>query len=244
MDAMILAAGLGKRLGQLTRTTPKALVQVGGKSVLERVARGLIQAGADRIVINVHHHAHKIVEHVRAHGGFGVEVVFSREPQKPLETGGGLLHAAPLLRRTAPFFLHNVDVLCNADLSRIYGQHCDSGALATLAVSRRASSRLLVFHESGLWGRVTTGHGGTVEQTPHGDSPGSTCNRWAFAGIHVVSPELLDLITERDVFSIVDVYLRLAAEGYRIAPYDIGGSRWLEIGSPERLAEARRAFSA
>ena len=111
MEAMILAAGVGERLRPLTEHAPKALVEVAGVPMLERVARRLIDAGADRLIINVHHHADQIEEYVRRRGGFGVEIRFSREEGAPLETGGGLLAAAPLFERSQPFLLHNVDVI-------------------------------------------------------------------------------------------------------------------------------------
>jgi NDP-sugar pyrophosphorylase family protein len=248
MDAMILAAGLGTRLGPITRARPKALVEVAGVSALEHVARRLIAVGADRLIINVHHHADLILEHVAARGGFGVEVVFSRETAAPLETGGGLLHAAAHIRRDRPFFLHNVDVLSDADLTGMYEAHGESGALATLAVSRRESARLLLFDGGHrLCGRADARSGTREVGAPRAapavtDAGGAEGVRaFAFAGIHVISPPLLDRITETGAFSIMDVYLRLAAAGERIAGYDIGGALWLEIGTPERLAAARRA---
>jgi NDP-sugar pyrophosphorylase family protein len=237
MDAMILAAGLGTRLGDITRDTPKALVDVAGRTALDRVALRLIAAGADRLVINVHHHADRIIEHVRGHDGWGVEVVFSREEGAPLETGGGLLKAAPLLRRNAPFLLHNVDVVAGADLRALYEAHEKSDALATLAVHERRSGRYLLFEGDRLRGRVRAAAADT-----HGDDIRTGTRRLAFAGIHAVSPGLLDRITERGAFSIMDVYLRLAAAGERIAPFDVTGTEWLEIGTPARLDAARKAW--
>src|SRR5919109_2511750 len=107
MDAMIFAAGRGTRLQPLTHELPKALIEIGGVPMLERVARRLVAAGADRLVINTHPFPEQIVEFVREREGFGVEVHFSHEPDEPLETGGGLRQAAPLFRRDAPFLLHN-----------------------------------------------------------------------------------------------------------------------------------------
>jgi N-acetyl-alpha-D-muramate 1-phosphate uridylyltransferase len=239
MDAMILAAGLGTRLGEITRDIPKALVDVAGRSALERVARRLIDAGADRLVINVHHHADRIVSHVRERDGFGVAVEFSEEPDEPLETGGGLLHAAPLLRRDAPFFLHNVDVLSRTDLRGMYRAHNAARPLATLAVSRRQTTRYLLFDEYGLCGRVD--RRGLAHAEVH--ARGTGADQYAFAGIHVISPHLLELIEERGAFSIIDLYLRLAAAGQRIVPFDVSDAEWLEIGTPERLEAARLALA-
>lgn len=239
MDAMILAAGLGTRLGDITRHTPKALVDVAGMSALERVARRLIDAGADRIIVNVHHHADAVIAHIAERNGFGVDVIVSREEPVPLETGGALLHAARHFRRDAPFLLHNVDVMCDADLRALYDAHLHGDALATLAVSRRDTSRYLLFDEGGsLRGRFNARTGESDVAAP------ASYQRLAFAGIHVISPALLERITERGAFSITDVYLRLAAAGERIAAFDIGAAQWLEIGTPERLAAARSALGA
>jgi N-acetyl-alpha-D-muramate 1-phosphate uridylyltransferase len=238
MDAMILAAGLGTRLGDLTRDVPKALVDVAGTTPLEHVARSLIAAGADRLIINVHHHADRIMEHVAARDGFGVEVVFSHERDAPLETGGGILHAAPLFRRDAPFLVHNVDVLCDADLRLLYEAHCAGSALATLAVNQRPTRRYLIFDEQGLCGRMDMRNGPQAEM----HAAAGDVVRFAFAGIHVASPALFPLITERGAFSILDVYLRLVAAGHQVGRHDITDATWLEVGTPERLEAARRAF--
>jgi N-acetyl-alpha-D-muramate 1-phosphate uridylyltransferase len=238
MDGMILAAGLGTRLGEITKDTPKAIVDVAGRSALERVARSLIGAGVDRLIINVHHHAESVIRHVRERDGFGVDVEFSREVDAPLETGGGLLHAAALFRRDSPFFLHNVDVLTDMDLAAMYAAHATNGAIATLAVSRRESSRSLLFDDHGLCGRVDRRGQTHAEVHARGGEP----VQFAFNGIHVVSPALLDLITERGAFSILDVYMRLASSGQRIMPFDISSATWLEVGSPQRLDAARRAL--
>lgn len=238
MDAMIFAAGLGTRLGEIGRNTPKALIEVGGQTMLERVARRLVAAGADRIIVNVHHQAERIAAFLAEHD-LGAEMVLSPEPEHPLETGGGLLHARALFRRDAPFLLHNVDVITDADLGAMWRSHRASGALATLAVQPRASTRQLLFDDDGLFAREDRREG--VRRTEARPPRGAT-RALAFAGIHGVSPELLDRITERGVFPIMDTYLRLAGEGERIEPWVLPGSVWLEIGNAERLEAARSAL--
>ena len=156
MDGMILAAGLGTRLRPITDRIPKALVEVEGTPMLERVAHRLIHAGVDRLVINVHHHADKVRRFVRDEG-FGVDMRISEEPDAALETGGGLLHAREHFRRDAPFFLHNVDVVSEIPLGDMYAAHMERAPLATLAVSDRESSRGLRFDDQGLERGWTTG---------------------------------------------------------------------------------------
>lgn len=240
MDAMLLAAGLGTRLRPLTDHTPKALVEVGGVPILERVARRVIAAGADRLVINTHHLGEKVEAYVRERGGFGVEAVFSPEEGQPLETGGGLLQAEPLLRRDAPFFLHNADILTDLPLDAMYAAHQGEGdAMATLAVMERPSSRQLLFDDRGLLGRTDEKKGLDLRVR---DAEGPV-RRLAFGGVHVISPAILGRITERGVFSILDPYLRLAGEGERILPFRVDGCLWLDIGRPEQLEEARRVVA-
>lgn len=236
---MILAAGYGSRLRPLTDRLPKALVEVGGVTMLERTARNLVAAGADRLIINVHHHADQIRRFVGERDGFGVETRISEEPDAPLETGGGVAAAAVHFRRDAPFFLHNVDIISGLDLGAMYRAHETSGPLATLAVSGRPSTRLLRFDEAGLQGRVDTRDGGVEEARP---PRGRTWDR-AFAGVHVVSPEIFELLEETGAYSIMEPYVRLAGAGYRIEPYDAGSALWLEIGNPERLRRAREEMA-
>jgi NDP-sugar pyrophosphorylase family protein len=233
---MLLAAGLGTRLRPLTDHTPKALVEVGGVPILERVARRVIAAGAGRLVINTHHLGGQVEEYVRSRRGFGVEAVFSREDVQPLETGGGLLHAEPLFHKDAPFFLHNADILTDLPLGEMYAAHGASGALATVAVMERPSARGLLFDDRGLLGRTDETKGVDL-RVRAAEGP---VRKLAFAGVHVVSPRVFGRITERGVFSILDPYLRLAGDGEAVLPFRVDGSLWLDIGRPEQLEEARR----
>lgn len=234
MDAMILAAGLGTRLRPLTDHTPKPLIAVAGVPMLERVALRLIAAGADRLIINTHHLGEQIARFVDRREGFGVDVRLSPEADAPLDTGGALLHAAHHFRRDAPFFLHNADVLTDLPLETMYRRHRTSNALATLAVLPPRAERYLLFDSMGLCGFARR-HSGTEEfaRPVHGE-----LRRFEFAGIHVISPELLDHITETGAFSILWTYLRLVGEGARILPFDAHASRWVDVGSVEGLREA------
>jgi MurNAc alpha-1-phosphate uridylyltransferase len=236
VDGMILAAGLGTRLRPLTEEVPKALVTVGGTPMLERIAHRLVGAGVDRLIINVHHHADQIRAFVEARDGFGVDTRLVMEPGSPLETGGGLLNAREEFRRNAPFFLHNVDIICEADLEAMFRAHQAGDPLATLAVSGRDSARMLRFDDAGLQARVDPATGAVEAERPQEGE----ARDLAFAGIHVVSPRIFDLMTERGAFSIIGPYLRLAGAGHRIEPYDMGKALWLEVGDPERLERARR----
>lgn len=235
VDALLLAAGLGTRLRPLTDHTPKALIEVGGVPILEHVAHRLIAAGADRLIINTHHLGDQIERFAAERDGWGVEVRISHEMNQPLETGGGLLHAESLFRKGAPFFLHNADILTDLSLREMYETHCESEALVTMAVMERPTSRFLLFDDEGLFGRTDERTGEEIQvRTPVGDF-----RTLAFAGVHVVSPEIFSRITERGAFSILEPYLRLATQGMQILPFRVDGASWFDIGKPEGLEAAR-----
>jgi NDP-sugar pyrophosphorylase family protein len=234
---MILAAGLGTRLLPLTKHTPKALVEIGGVTLLERTLGRLVEAGCDRVVINVHHHAESVSDFLATHRP-ETEVLVSVEPDGALETGGGLKKARHLFRGDRTILLHNVDVLSTIDLVVLAREHEASGALATLAVNRRPASRHLVFDESGLCGRIDTRTG--LEEWAR--VPSRRHWRAGFTGIHALSPGILGRLTEEGAFSIVRAYLRLAASGARIEPRDVTGDRWMDVGTHERLDTARREW--
>ena len=140
---MIFAAGLGTRLKPYTDHCPKAMVEVAGRPMIAHQLDKLRQAGFRRVVINVHHYAQQIVDYVNAHDGFGLDVVFSDESGKLLDTGGGIRHALPLFDSDRPVLIHNVDIFSNADLAALYEEHANEGADASLLVSR-ADATLLV----------------------------------------------------------------------------------------------------
>lgn len=235
VDAMLFAAGLGTRLRPLTNDIPKALVPVGGVAMLERVARRVIDAGADRLVVNVHHHADQVLDFIRARDDFGVEVRISIEEGELLETGGGLARAHSLghFRGDRPIVVHNADVFTDFPLADMIDAHARGGALATLAVMDREKSRALVFDDDGLCGLVERDAAIRWARAPVG-----AARHLGFCGVHVVAPELPSLITEEGVFSIVWPYLRLVADGARIAPHAIDGWHWIDVGSHEKLAAA------
>src|ERR1051326_8728392 len=156
MKAMILAAGLGTRLRPLTDSKPKALVELGGRTLLEITLARLREAGVSEVIVNVHHFADLVVEYLRAHTDFGMRIEISRE-ELLLDTGGGLKKAAWFFREGGDgeaFLLHNVDVVSTINFAEMAAARQNSAASATLAVQERQSSRQLLFDEQGrLCGR-------------------------------------------------------------------------------------------
>jgi NDP-sugar pyrophosphorylase family protein len=238
MDAMILAAGLGTRLKPITETIPKALVEVGGVPMLQRVAERLIAAGATRLIVNIHHHPEQVIDFIRSRDGFGIETLVSDESGELLETGGALRKAAPLFRRDAPFILHNVDVMTDIDLRAMYAEHLAHDPLATLAVMQRDATRYLLFDSEGSlcgFGNVAT------ELHREWRTPVGETSRLGFSGVHVIAPRMLDMITETGAFSIINLYMRLVGDGETIRAHRVDASAWIDIGRPEQLELARRA---
>ncbi|HSB82123.1 MAG TPA: nucleotidyltransferase family protein [Candidatus Methylomirabilis sp.] len=231
---MVLAAGVGSRLRPLTDTTPKALLQIGGAPMIERVIRRLKTAGVTELVVNLFHLADRIVEFLASQGNFGIRIAFTRETDL-LDTGGGLKNAAWFFEDGRPFFLHNVDVLSDIDLEELYRFHQTVGGLATLAIQHRRSTRQLLFERDGrLCGRVSPEG---VEWTK---GPMADVERLAFTGIHVIDPAIFPRMTETGAFPITRTYLRLAGEGERINAYRADGRYWQDIGSFEQLEDARK----
>jgi len=236
MKAMILAAGVGSRLRPLTDTCPKALIDINGTPMLEIVLRRLIQAGCNEVIINVFHLADLIVEFLQRRKNLGLHIEISRETEL-LDTGGGLKNAASFFDDGRPFFLHNVDVLSDVDLNRMYRDHLEHKALATLAVQARQTARYFLFDENdALCGWESIGENKkTLAKTPAGN-----VTRLAFNGIHVISPQIFSRMNETGVFSINQTYLRLAGAGEKIMAFHMDEYYWRDIGRLEKLEEIRR----
>jgi NDP-sugar pyrophosphorylase family protein len=241
MKAMVLAAGLGTRLRPLTNDRPKALVEVCGRTLLEITLTRLRDFGVHDVIINVHHYADMVIDHVKAAGNFGMHVEFSREDVL-LDTGGGLKKAAWFLGGSTdePFILHNVDVISNIDLQRMLEVHNQSAALATLAVQKRKTSRYLLFNDHlQLCGRRLV-----KEDKTEIVRPSQSMSKLAFAGIHVISPRIFPLLTEEGIFSIIPAYLRLAAEGEKIQAFPADEYHWRDLGRPENIQQAEQDIKA
>ncbi len=236
MKAMILAAGLGTRLRPLTNDRPKALVEVAGHTLLEITIARLKQFGVREIIINTHHFAGMMVDYLKSKNNFGIRVEISQEDIL-LDTGGGLKKAAWFFLEdssAAPFILHNVDVISTIDLSQMLEFHHQHHALATLAVQERETSRYLLFDKQmQLCGRRIV-----KEQKTEITKPAQELKELAFTGIHVISPRLLEMISEDGIFSIVEPYLRLAGQGEKIRGYRTEGAYWRDLGKPENITAA------
>jgi MurNAc alpha-1-phosphate uridylyltransferase len=238
MKAMIFAAGLGTRLRPLTNDRPKALVEVGGKTMLEHTITHLKNAGFNHLVINIHHFGQQILDYLAQNNNFGVQIDISDERDYLLDTGGAIKKAQPFLQNE-PFLIHNVDILSNADLKEIYVNHVESGALASLVVSRRDSARRLLFNAQNQltgWTNIQTGEIKTFY--PLKDYDPKSQQSFSFSGIHVMSPRIFDYMEDwTGKFPIIQFYLSICPKT-EIRPHVVDHLQLIDMGKPETLQEA------
>jgi mannose-1-phosphate guanylyltransferase len=240
MKAMVLAAGLGTRLRPLTDDRPKALVTVGGRTMLEIVLTRLRAFGIRDVIINVHHFADMIIDYLKENDSFGMRIEISHE-EVLLDTGGGLRKAGYFFldnpsNLEAPFILHNVDVVSTVDFARVVQFHVQNQALASLVVQDRESSRYLLFdQEMRLCGRRSA-----QDQQDEIARYSPQVRPFAFSGIHIISPCLLTMMDEEGIFSIIATYLRLAARGEKILAFRADEYYWRDLGKPNDLIQAGR----
>lgn len=265
---MIFAAGLGTRLKPLTDHMPKALVEVGGKPLLERVIGRLADAGFDHLVVNVHHFSGQIIDYLRQHDNFGLDIQISDETDALLDTGGGIRKAQHLFDPRYPILIHNVDILSNLDLDRFYrltdkAMCCDCSVPhlrvgARLLVSWRKTKRYLVFNDQMRlvgWVNLSTGEVKTPypevrealqqEQYPitPGDPPLTIAGHlhlFAFSGIHTFYPTLFSsMSTYPAKFPIMDFYLQQCGK-LPIMGYNKEDLKLMDVGKLDTLHDAEQ----
>lgn len=233
MRAMIFAAGLGTRLRPATNKNPKALVPLNGRPMLGHVIGKLKDSGFDEIVINVHHYAGQIKKYLKRNKYFGVDIIISDESNELLDTGGGLQKAAEWLDYDEPFLLHNVDIYSEIDLNDFYDTHCESGNLVSLAVRDRKSTNYLLFNEA----QKMIGWESVKNKLQRMSRDEKVAYRYAFSGIHMISPEIFKYMNELPPFSIIGTYLNLAKE-HPIGAYPHNEDHWIDLGKPEAIEKA------
>ena len=216
MIAMILAAGRGERLRPLTETLPKALVEVQGRSLLERHLDRLAAAGFETVVINLGWLGEQIAERVGSGDNYGVNVVYSPEGDNILETGGGIHRALPLLGG-APFLVVNADIYCDIPLPPAELASGDDAHLVFVPKPPYKAAGDFDLQD----GRVVAG-----------DDPGLT-----FSGVAVYRPRFF-AGCEPGRFPLAPM-LTEAAQDDRLAGSLFTGT-WEDVGTPERLAQLNR----
>jgi NDP-sugar pyrophosphorylase family protein len=234
MKAMIFSAGLGKRLGSITESIPKALVEINGKTALHRAVEKCTSAGFDEIIINVHHFADMMEDEVRRLNKKGFRISVSDEREMLLENGGGLYRARAFFDKN-PFLLYNVDIISDLDLGALFRLHLEKKGLATLAVRHRPGNRFLLIDENGKlcgWRNLATGEEILARVKAEG------LDEIAFSSMHIVEPEIFDYMSE-GIYSMIDLYLELASD-HAIYTLKHDEGYWIDVGTQESLEYARQ----
>jgi len=236
MRVFIPAAGRGTRLGSITASKPKALVEINGVPLLQRLIENLKAVGFDEFVVNVHHFGDQIISFLESHNHFDTNIQIADERDSLLDTGGGIVNASTCFTGDEPFLVHNVDIISDYNLVDIYKKHMQSDAEISLVTMHRETSRYLLFdHNNRLcgWENVKTG-----EKLNPGNVPELV--QYAFAGIHMVNPSVLKIIAakeSRTVFPVIPAYLSVCGE-HKIVGLPEAYSYWLDLGKPSTLKEA------
>ncbi|MEA3477737.1 MAG: nucleotidyltransferase family protein [Bacteroidota bacterium] len=240
MKAMIFAAGMGTRLRPLTERTPKALIGVAGMPMIGRLIQKLKAFGIDQIIINIHHFPEQIEAYLKKNKDFDIEIVISDERSDLMDTGGGLKRAKWFLDGNSPFILHNVDVFSDINLQKMISFHQQQKPIATLAVRHRNSSRFLLFDNQM---KLNGWQNKKTNETILVNIPTVPLKRLAFSGIHVIDPEIFELLDEEGPFRIIDSYLDIASTE-RIMGFEDSNGYFVDMGTVDGLKQAEKIIKA
>lgn len=238
IKAMIFAAGMGTRMRPLTDHVPKALILINGKPLIWYAIQQLLPLGITSLVVNVHHLGEQVIDYFET-TSFDIPIIISDESAQLLDTGGGLLKARESLMDADLLVALNADIISNANLRTIIKQHVKKKAMATLVVRQRETSRYLLFdNEMQLsgWKNIQSGEHKIARPAYDNSTP------YAFSGIQVFDPELLDNIDEEGKFSMIDVYLRLA-KTQKIMGFVDDSDLWIDVGKPGALEQAENLLN-
>lgn len=218
MRAMILAAGKGERMRPLTLHTPKPLIPVAGVPLIEYHLRALAQAGVTEVVINHAWLGDRIEAHLGDGARFGLQIVYSKESQ-PLETGGGIYQALPLLGAD-PFILINGDVFTDYDF-------------AVLQKPLQGLAHLVLINnpEHHLEGDFSLEEGRVLAPTTA---------TLTYSGIAVLHPKLF-AGCQAGAFKLAPLLRQAIAQG-QVSGEQFNGC-WIDVGTPERLAAAQAVLA-
>ena len=246
---MIFSAGLGTRLKPLTDTTPKALIPLAGKTLLQWQIEKLKAAGITDIVVNVHHFAEQVIDYLREHDNFGCNIQVSDERDMLLETGGGLRKAQSLLTSSPdspiasePILACNADILSNIDIPTLLKAY-NPDEMGVVVVSPRETQRYLLFDEDNRlcgWTNVATGE----VRGPIANSQSLIANKrhLAFSGMQVLNPRIfgcMDKVVKEkgEKFSLIDLYVSIA-EKEILRAFIPENYRMMDVGKIDQLSDA------
>lgn len=225
---------MGTRLGNITETIPKVLVEINGKSMLEHAVEKCTASGFDDIIVNVHHLAGMVEEEIKKLNRKGFRITVSDERDCLLETGGGLYKARNFFDKS-PFLLYNADIVTDMDLKDFLSFHKKKRGLATLAVRTRRGNRFLLINQEGIlggWCNKSTGERIIVR-----DDSGKLAET-GFSGLHIIDPSIFSFMNS-GIYTMTTLYLQIASE-HDIFTYRYDEGYWGDIGTPENLESIRK----
>jgi len=230
---MILAAGVGSRLQPITATIPKAMIEVGGRPLIEYAVDTLVRSGVEEAIVNLHHHGNRIREHLGDGTAYGLKLIYSEED--PLLGSGGGIYKARAWLDGDDFATLNADTLIDIDLRDLIPVHRGADALATMVLRKDPAMA--------SYGIVRTNSAQRVVQlldTPvRGCRPG-TGEAYMYSGVQLLSPRVFRYMTgETGPFSITaKTYPAMLRAGEVVMGYPFDG-RWITVGTHDELAAAR-----
>lgn len=234
MEGMIFSAGYGTRLQPLTNSIPKALVEVNSITLLEHNILKMISYGIKHIVINVHHLSEIIIQYIEKKN-YPAQILISYE-EELLDTSGGLFKARDLFSVKHDILVHNVDILSFIDFLELENHHKANKSLSTLCVSKRNTSRYLLFNSLGQlsgWENIKTN-----ERII--SNPSEEYNQLAFSGIQIIKPELIQYLNPKG--SIIPCLLEISKTN-KISNFIHDKDIWLDVGNPKALIKAQDFYT-
>lgn len=227
MKALFLAGGLGTRLKPITNDLPKPMVPIMGKPLLERNIENLKKHGIDEVLLSTCYKPHKIEEYFGNGEGLGIKIGYISEDM-PLGTGGAIKNAQNFL--SDAFVVFNADILSDIDISDMIRFHKQTGAIATIAVTK--------VENPSNYGVIEHDDNGFIKTFKEKPQPDESSSNLINAGIYIFEPQLLDEIPSGRAVSVErETYPHLLQKGYKIAAYN-GCSYWLDIGTPQKYLKA------
>lgn len=234
MKAMVLCAGYGTRLGELTRDVPKPMLLLQGHPLLAYILGHLRAQDFRQIAINLHFRPEAIRDFLGDGSRWQMQLTYSYE-EKLLGTAGGVKEFESFFGQEEAFLIQYGDVITDQDFTAMLRFHRERGALATLLVHERSHSNSVVSLDPS--GRIV----GFLER-PSAEARRGKDSPWVNSGVCICSPEIFSFIlAERPCDLPRDVFLRLVDTG-RLYGFPLGGYR-CAVDSPSRLAEAQAALA-
>lgn len=235
MKAMIFAAGLGTRLGDLTRNKPKALVKVSDWTFLDLIIRKMIAFGIKDIIINVHHFADQMEEYIQTYSSNKVNLLISDERNQLLDTGGALKHALNFFATGENILIHNVDIISDIDFNDFEQTFLSNSADVLLAVKNRESSRKLLFDKKNKligWKNLLSNEQILVQTKENCE------NQYSFSGISMMKASVPASFSDSGVFPLIPALLKIA-EHKKIIAYT-ENHKWIDTGKVASIIEAEQ----